>query len=96
MGVQHIFLDAGMVVAHQVWTSHSMGFSCISERQFNDLELKFTLVVNRGDIVSRLMKPVPSHALVMFQVSTVVTIMLVGFYIGSRPSGISQTTFCTK
>ena len=27
---------------------------------------------------------------------TVVTIMLVGFYIGSRPSGILQTTFCTK
>ncbi len=28
------------------------------------------------------------------QRSTVVTLMLVGFYIGSRPSGILQTTFC--
>ena len=27
---------------------------------------------------------------------TVVLLMLVGFYIGSRPSGILQTTFCTK
>ncbi len=26
--------------------------------------------------------------------SAVVTLMLVGFYIGSRPSGILQTTFC--
>ena len=33
----------------------------------------------------------------MFQVfATVVTIMLVGFYIGSRPSEVLQTTFCTK
>ena len=28
--------------------------------------------------------------------NTVVTLMLVGFYIRSAPSGISQTTFCAK
>ena len=36
------------------------------------------------------------HGIFLEPLHTVVTIMLVGFYIGSRLSGISQTTFCTK
>ena len=59
MQVDVTFLDAGSPDAHMVWTSSSLGFSCITEAAFEALRLRYTLVYNETGIVSRLLKPVP-------------------------------------
>ena len=70
MGVERILLDSAYVAAHKVWTSSSMGFACITEMQFWELERRYTLVFNSG-VVSRLMKHVPSRDQIMIKVKCV-------------------------
>ena len=68
MGVQRIYLDAASKPAKCAWMAPSLGFSEISQEDYEMLAVQHTLVLN-ANVAARCLKVVPARAALLKQVS---------------------------